>query len=78
MAHQPDIIWSKETPKSLKYVSLEPYFKGPKDPIIRFLGFGSSYVGYYLGEYMSIRYLDPESLRVNATGTPGAQGDSWC
>ena len=37
------------------------YPKGPKDPIIK-LGTwvsDSSYVGYYFGEYMIIRYLDP-------------------
>ena len=33
--------------------------EGPKDPIMRSLVAASSYLGHNLGEYMTIRYLDP-------------------
>ena len=46
---------------SSSWVLGEAVPKGPKDPIIRYLGLGycSSYVAQYLGEYMIMRYLDP-------------------
>ena len=39
MVQKPHIVWSLG-PEALKCESIEPYPKGPKDPIIRYLGLG--------------------------------------